>query len=138
MATRKQVTRDKQTAPVAPPPGEVQAKEVTLANLESDRAAHVIELERLREVLRELPETTTDEGDPTVFERENTLVWIRQVEDHIAEIDRALEAARRGQYGTCESCGHPIEPERLKILPETRLCVKCKAQLERPAHPRAW
>ncbi len=138
MATRKHGLRKKPTPLGAPPPGEDRAKEVTLTALESDRAAHVVELERLREMLHELPETTADEGDPAIFERENSLVLIRQVEDHIAEIDRALEAARQGQYGTCERCGRPIEPERLKILPETRLCVKCKAQLEKPAHPRAW
>ncbi|HEX9074251.1 MAG TPA: TraR/DksA C4-type zinc finger protein, partial [Anaerolineae bacterium] len=95
-------------------------------------------LERLREILREIPETSAEEGDPTVFEREKTLVLIGQVEDHIAEIDHALEAARVGGYGICERCGQPIEAERLKILPETRVCVKCKTQMEGRAHHRAW
>jgi RNA polymerase-binding transcription factor DksA len=138
MATRKHVVRDKETAASAPHPSENAAKNANVANLELDRAAHVVELERLHEILREIPETTAEEGDPTVFEREKTLVVIRQVEDHIANIDHALETARRGGYGICERCGQPIEPERLRILPETRVCVKCKTQMEGRAHHRAW
>ena len=115
-----------------------EAKNINLANLESDRANHLLELERLREILRELPEPTAEEGDPTIYERERTLVLIRRVEDHIAEIDRTLAAARRGGYGICERCGQPIEAERLKILPETRVCVRCKLQLEKTGHHRGW
>ncbi len=31
----------------------------------------------------------------------------------------------------CEECGEPIPPERLIIVPEARLCVSCKQELER-------
>lgn len=112
-------------------------KTINVEKLKQDRAAHVAELGRLRESLREIPETSIEEGDPTAFDRENALALIRQVEDHITEIDRALQAARRGSYGTCEVCGHPIEAERLRILPETRVCVKCKTLQERHSPRRA-
>ena len=135
MVTRKHTAQDKGTAHRAEA---VKAKNANVANLEIDRAAHVLELERLHEILREIPGTTTDEGDPTVFEREKTVMLIHQVEDHIAEIDHALDHARRGGYGICENCGQPIDAERLKILPETRVCVKCKSLHEGRAHHRAW
>ena len=108
------------------------------AKLEAERAAHLSELESLRATLLELPETTIEEGDPALAEREQTLGMIQQIENHIAEIDRALAATHRGGYGICEQCGQPIDAERLRILPETRLCVKCKSQQEKKTHRRGY
>ncbi|MFL7792285.1 MAG: TraR/DksA C4-type zinc finger protein [Anaerolineae bacterium] len=31
----------------------------------------------------------------------------------------------KGTYGICERCGKPIHPDRLAVLPETRLCIEC-------------
>lgn len=111
---------------------------ITRAKLKTERAAHVRERERLHATLLELPETTAEEGDPTIAERAQTLAMIEQLDHHIAEIDRALAAMFHGEYGICEQCGQPIDVERLRILPETRLCVKCKSQLEKKAHHRGW
>ncbi|MGE5851491.1 MAG: TraR/DksA family transcriptional regulator [Candidatus Methylomirabilota bacterium] len=44
---------------------------------------------------------------------------------------RAEEKIRDGTYGLCESCGKPIPPARLQILPEALLCVRCAEQTER-------
>lgn len=30
----------------------------------------------------------------------------------------------------CEDCGEPIAPARLKVLPNTRLCIECAEDLE--------
>jgi hypothetical protein len=30
----------------------------------------------------------------------------------------------------CEICGQPIEPERLEVIPETRLCIAHARQIE--------
>ena len=40
-----------------------------------------------------------------------------------------IEHPRRGypKYGICEKCGKEIEIGRLKTIPETRFCLKCKA-----------
>ncbi|HEU4383284.1 MAG TPA: TraR/DksA family transcriptional regulator [Anaeromyxobacteraceae bacterium] len=43
----------------------------------------------------------------------------------VAEIDAALARIERGTYGTCQSCGDPVEPARLKAIPEARLCKAC-------------
>ncbi|MGB8648296.1 MAG: TraR/DksA C4-type zinc finger protein, partial [Anaerolineae bacterium] len=36
----------------------------------------------------------------------------------------------------CEHCGQPIPPERLLVLPEARLCVRCKNAEEKLARRR--
>jgi DnaK suppressor protein len=38
---------------------------------------------------------------------------------------RALEKLDEGTYGTCDSCGRPIAPARLRFAPESVLCVEC-------------
>ena len=43
----------------------------------------------------------------------------------VAEIDAALARIERGSYGTCLSCGGPVEPGRLKAIPGARLCLAC-------------
>ena len=38
---------------------------------------------------------------------------------------RALEKLDEGTYGTCDSCGQPIAPARLRFAPESVLCIAC-------------
>lgn len=104
--------------------------------LEQERAQVLSELERLRGELLEAPELTGDEVDLNVYEREKTLGLVSAYERRLDEIEAARRAAEKGKYGICERCGMPIDPERLEIFPETRLCVKCKNQVEQQARRR--
>ncbi len=45
--------------------------------------------------------------------------------DLLRAIDRALQQMDNGTYGICESCGKPIEPERLELIPWTNVCAEC-------------
>lgn len=103
------------------------------AQLEQERAQVRSELERLRAELLEAPDLTGDEVDLNVYEREKTLGLVSAYARRLEEIEAAQRAAERGEYGICERCGSPIDPERLKIFPETRMCVKCKNEVERLA-----
>ncbi len=47
------------------------------------------------------------------------------LEADLGLIKKALERLETGEYGECESCGNRIEPERLKIMPETPYCIQC-------------
>jgi DnaK suppressor protein len=38
---------------------------------------------------------------------------------------RALQKLDEGSYGTCDNCGRPIAPARLRFAPESVLCVEC-------------
>lgn len=42
-----------------------------------------------------------------------------------ARIVRALEKLDEGSYGTCDSCGESIPAGRLRVAPESVLCVAC-------------
>lgn len=46
-------------------------------------------------------------------------------------IVRALEKLEEGTYGVCDSCGEEIPAGRLRIAPESTLCVR-DAEMARP------
>ncbi len=43
----------------------------------------------------------------------------------LLQIENAIEKIDNGTYGKCENCGKDIEFERLDIIPETEVCMKC-------------
>ena len=45
----------------------------------------------------------------------------------LGEISRALARLEAGDYGICTTCGEPIDPKRLKVLPYAEHCVACAA-----------
>jgi DnaK suppressor protein len=101
--------------------------------LETERDQVRVELARLREYLKTEPEPSSDEVDLDVYEREKNLALVRHLEQKVEEIDKVLRTAKKGTYGICERCGNPIDPARLKALPETTHCVKCKNEIEKAA-----
>ncbi len=46
------------------------------------------------------------------------------------QIERAMERAAEGRYGTCENCGRAISGERLSAWPEATRCVDCQRRHE--------
>ena len=49
----------------------------------------------------------------------------------LKQIEEALSRIRAGHYGNCEQCGRPIKKARLKAIPYTMLCVRCKEEEEK-------
>jgi len=111
--------------------------------LELDQQRTQAEMVRLRSsVESELePSRAGEDGDAAdvasdIYEREKALALIRTLELKLEAIDRALEHADQGTYGICEQCGERIEPERLDIVPEATMCVKCKNLTEQGGRGR--
>lgn len=63
---------------------------------------------------------------------------VAEINRDVAEL-RAVQAAiarvRRGDYGTCQSCGQEISPKRLEALPYATLCIDCQTRAERISTP---
>lgn len=57
------------------------------------------------------------------------------LETSLARTERALAKLDEGTYGTCDHCGHPIAPARLRAMPDSVMCVACAGSL-REAPPR--
>ena len=65
------------------------------------------------------------------FDRELALSLASSRQDSIYEIEDAIRRIDEGEYGTCESCGCPIERPRLKALPFAKKCIPCQNAAER-------
>ncbi|MBI3733819.1 MAG: TraR/DksA C4-type zinc finger protein [Chloroflexi bacterium] len=108
-----------------------ETKKQRRERLLTERQSSSTELARLQQQMKTEIEHDTEEGDPDVYEREKLLAVIRALEDKIESLNYALKALDAGHYGFCERCGNEIGTERLKAMPGTTLCVKCKAETER-------
>ena len=102
--------------------------------------------QRLAEQLQALKDTRPQEdrreGSPfgkreeeatETADLENRLALEKRVLDQMAEVDCALGKLAKGTFGSCENCGQIIDPARLEVLPYAKLCVACKAKINRPA-----
>lgn len=48
------------------------------------------------------------------------------LEKNLQDVLAALNEMEKGTYGICQNCQQEIDPERLKINPSARTCIKCK------------
>jgi DnaK suppressor protein len=78
--------------------------------------------------LRQQPDlSSADYGDVSNQSEENGLLSAlsRTADAELTRIDAALRRLNEGRYGTCASCGEPIEPQRLEAVPHTDRCIVC-------------
>lgn len=64
------------------------------------------------------------------FQRELQQTTQRMLDREAAQVQEAMRARERGQYGVCQSCGKPIPRERLQARPSATLCVECQRRQE--------
>jgi RNA polymerase-binding transcription factor DksA len=83
------------------------------------------ELAQLDERLEAKGDYGLGRGDPLIVRWELNLALREKVEQRIEQLKEALERLDEGDYGICESCEQPIDPERLDVPPRTTLCITC-------------
>jgi DnaK suppressor protein len=84
------------------------------------------ETEGVKDEGRDTYDLASDERD-----REINFILNDREREKLLAIDEALQRIADKTYGICESCEGEIQLGRLKILPFTRLCVKCQEENER-------
>ncbi len=63
------------------------------------------------------------------YTRQERQLALRDIEaERLTQIQEALQQIENGSYGICINCHEIIEPERLKIIPYTTMCVRCRRQ----------
>ena len=96
--------------------------------------------ETKKQLLREIQEETEgskDEGRDTYDlasderDREINFILNDREREKLLAIDEALQRIKDKAYGVCESCEGEIHLGRLKVLPFTRLCVRCQEENEK-------
>ncbi len=105
------------------------------SRLEGDKKRLLEELEQLK--AGTTPTEERREGSPfgkreeeatESFELEKRLALEKQIKDQLAIVEHTLNKFEEGTYGLCDSCGKPINPERLEALPQASRCLDCKAK----------
>ena len=84
------------------------------------------ESEGIKDEGRDTYDLASDERD-----REINFILNDREREKIVAIDEALQRIKDKTYGICESCEGEIQLGRLKVLPFTRLCVKCQEENEK-------
>jgi DnaK suppressor protein len=84
------------------------------------------ETEGVKDEGRDTYDLASDERD-----REINFILNDREREKLHAIDEALERIKDKTYGICESCEGEIQLGRLKVLPFTRLCVKCQEENEK-------
>src|SRR5580765_7732436 len=96
-------------------------------------------LREIQERVKTETEGSKDEGRDTYDlasderDREINFILTDREREKTVAIDDALQRIADKTYGICESCEGEIQLGRLKILPFTRLCVRCQEENEREA-----
>jgi RNA polymerase-binding transcription factor DksA len=107
------------------------AELLTVERARTLNRVEVLTHDRDRVIESSAPKGVVDEHGPegaaTDFERSQIEVLLDQARRHLSDYDRALRRLDQGQYGMCESCGRPIDPERLAARPEASTCITCAA-----------
>ncbi|MFI9616906.1 TraR/DksA family transcriptional regulator [Streptomyces sp. NPDC052023] len=75
------------------------------------------------------------QGTPARAQRAREQAAVSHLEVHIklcasarmvlADVEAALERMDQGTYGICQQCQYPVQPARLRIVPQARYCGRC-------------
>lgn len=89
-----------------------------------------IHLEREIKRLKVYPDDgeTVDDNDQEESDFENNQTLETQLETSLKKVKNALKLIEKGTYGKCKKCQNIIESDRLEIIPEADLCVKCSSK----------
>jgi RNA polymerase-binding transcription factor DksA len=77
--------------------------------------------------LSDLLDTDSPDGSTNGVDHVRALQLAEHASHTASEADEALSRLAAGTYGTCHRCHEQIPLARLRAMPETRLCVSCKA-----------
>lgn len=86
------------------------------------------EIEQARAALEKLEadyEIAVTDSSVLQEDQDSLRILVERSRAHHVNLQKALERHEAGTYGTCESCGGAIAPERLKAVPDAALCRDC-------------
>ena len=70
-----------------------------------------------------------DAGVRDEISHETITAEIKDIQERLKAIDKALKRIERGTYGYCQRCRRQISIKRLLFVPETLYCIRCEEKL---------
>lgn len=110
------------------------------------RDAHKKLLQRQKQLLHLRQDLEDDSDDLQTDDREADWLDLAQLQrdvdlnerigaqglQELRDIQAALSRIETGTYGQCLRCKEPIDPKRLQVLPQAKLCLECSEASESP------
>ena len=97
--------------------------------MERETARQLLEAERRAADWLAASERARLARSEEILDDEEALTIIRMAEEHLADIDHALDKVATGAFGRCETCGAVLDDDRLEARPAARFCA---------GHERDW
>jgi DnaK suppressor protein len=66
-----------------------------------------------------------------IYDKELHLDLTEKNKKLLIDIEEALNKIEEGRFGKCDKCGKDISIERLKVIPFSKLCIKCQTGAEK-------
>ena len=79
----------------------------------------------LEQELENKPDYGMGKGDPAITRWELDQAMLSDLRKRMTSLKQQLLRISQGTYGICDRCGHPIDRDRLAVLPDTNLCINC-------------
>ena len=84
------------------------------------------------EDIRRLSDNAAADADAAEqFGHERAKAMRDQVDRKLIQIRKALTQIKIGKYAICEKCGQMIDTDRLMVMPEATVCIKCEKKKAR-------
>ncbi len=83
------------------------------------------QINTLEKGLEHKPDYGLGTGAAAVTNWELDLAMVKRLRERVSLIEQTLSQTDQNAYGICKQCGEPIHPDRLAVLPDTRLCIQC-------------
>jgi hypothetical protein len=77
------------------------------------------------ELVEESAAPSSPIGGPATGPEGSPELTIEEVDRLLDEVEAALTRLDEGSYGTCRTCGGPIDDHRLAGLPTAQTCARC-------------
>ena len=128
--------------PAAPKPGKPHLTKAELAELRAvmleERAKFAVRTDSLKRQSLTRPDEENPEEAGT--DQITIVTELRKADSGSArmnQIDEALRAIDRGDYGLCQNCGAKIPIGRLRAMPDAKYCVPCQEEFDRDGAGRS-
>jgi DnaK suppressor protein len=84
-----------------------------------------VQIGKLERALGDKPDYGLGDGDPAITRWKMNYALLDQLQERKEHIEQTLSQAEGGTYGICVRCGQEIHPDRLAVLADARLCIRC-------------
>jgi DnaK suppressor protein len=98
-------------------------KHITILQRELDEVES--QIAALEKATATKPDYGLGEGDPAITRWEMDQALLEQLKERAATLKTTISGNDETAYGICEKCGKPIHPDRLAVLPDTKICIEC-------------